>query len=201
MRNTTVAGLLVLVVAGASLLLAGEGVASQRSYEPGNGITDPHPVEVAPVGSHTIWVMNLSNSLSEDWNMNVSFGFTGNSTLVVLDANSGITYERVGWRCTFSGVPLGPCGTGWQLYFTLPPGNNHDLQVIIHNNNTAVETLNDTSVSFSYVTYPNSVAGTRLSYLGGVVVAAGLLILVTGAVRSSRAMRATSPRPIDRSHE
>jgi hypothetical protein len=188
-------------MAGGSLLLAGEVMVGQRSYTPVTGLTYPHSEEVAPLGDQTIWAMNLSNSLAEDWNMNVSFGFTGNSTLLVLDVNDGITYERVGWRCTFTGVPLGPCGTGWLLHFTLPPGNNHNLQVIIHNNNTATETLNDTSVSFSYVTYPNSVAGTRLSYLGGAVVAAGLLILVTGAVRSSRTFHPTSPESLGRPHE
>jgi len=131
--------------------------------------------------------MSLSNLLAEDWNLNVSFAFTGNSTLIVLDTNYGITYEHSYWGCTFNGVPIGPCGIGRQFYFTLPPGNNHNLQVVVHNNNTAIETLNDTSVSFSYVTHPNSVAGTDLSYFGGAVVATGLLILVMGEVRSSRA--------------
>ena len=201
MKTATVAVLLVAVLAGASLLLAGEGIASQRSYAPVTGLTYPHPEEVAPLGDLTIWDMNQSNSLAEDWNMNVSFGFTGNSTLIVLDANYGITYEHLYWGCIFSGVPLDPCGTGWLLHFTVPPGNNHNLQVIIHNNNTAIETLNDTSVSYSYVTYPNSVAGTYLSYLGGIVVTAGLLIFVTGAVRSSREIRPTPPNPLGRSHE
>jgi len=176
--------------------LAGEGMAGQRSYTPGNGITSLRPVEVAPLGNHTVWVMNLSNSLAEDWNMNVSFSFTGNSTMIVLDANDGTIYQRVGWGCISNGVPLGPCGAGWLLHFTLPPGNNHNLQVIIHNNNTAMETLNDTSVSFSYVTYPNSVAGTYFSYLGGAVVIAGLLILVTGTVRSYRTIRPTPPKSL-----
>ena len=193
MRNATVAVLLVIVLAGASLLLAGEGLAGQRSYTPVTGLTYPRPEEVAPLGNRTVWAMNLSNSFAEDWNMNVSFNFTGNSTLLVLDANDGITYEHLYWGCIFSGVPLGPCGIGRQFYFTLPPGENHNLQVIIHNNNTAIETLNDTSVAYSYVTYPNSVVGTYLSYAGGVVVASGLLILVIGAVRGHRAMRPTQP--------
>ena len=176
-------------------------MAVQRSNTPVAGLTYPRPVEVAPLGDHTIWATNLSNSLAEDWNMSVSFNFTGNSTLIVRDVNDGITYEALYWGCIFSGVPLGPCGIGRQFYFSLPPGDNHNLQVIIHNNNTAMETLNGTSVSFSYVTYPNSVTGTRLSYLGGVVVAAGLLILVTGAVRSSRTIRSTPPETLGRSHE
>ena len=201
MRTATIAGLLVVVLAGASLLLAGEVMAGQRSNTPVTGLIYPHTVEVVPHGNHTVWAMNFSNSLAEDWNMNVSFGFTGNSTMIVLDANAGITYEHLYWGCISSGIPLGPCGAGWLLHFTLPPGNNHNLQVIIHNNNTAIETLNDTSVSFSYVTYPNSAAGTRLSYLGGVVVAAGLLILVTGAVGSSRTIRLTPPKSPGRSHE
>jgi hypothetical protein len=187
MRSGIVAALLVIVLAGASLLLAGEAMAVQRNYTPGTGTSYPHPEEIAPLGNHTVWTMSLSNSLAEDWNMNVSFAFTGNSTLIVLDANYGITYERLYWGCNFNGVPVGPCGIGRQLYFTLPPGNNHNLQAIVHNNNTAIETLNDTSVSFSYVTHPNSVAGTDLSYFGGAVVTTGLLILVAGAVRSSRA--------------
>ena len=186
MRKAAVAALLVVVLAGASLLLAGEGMATERSSTPGTGTSYSHPEEVDPLGNVTVWTMDQSNSLAEHWNMSVSFNFTGNSTLIVLDANGGITYERLYWGCTFSGFPLGPCGIGRQFYFTLPPGDNHDLQVIIHNNNTSTETLNGTSVSYSYVTYPNSVAGNVLSYLGGIVVAAGLLILVIGGVRSSR---------------
>jgi len=196
MRSATVAAILVAVIAGAGLLMAGEGIASQRSYAPETGLTNPNPVDVAPLGNHTIWATNLSNPLEEDWNMNVSFGFTGNSTTIVLDVNDEITYARAGWGCIAIGVPPGPCGIGFGFRFTLPPGSNRDLRVIIHNNNTAIETLNDTSVSYSYVTYPNSVVGTRLSYLGGVVVAAGLLILITGAVRSSRATRPTPPRSL-----
>jgi len=196
MRNATVATLLVAVMAGASLLIAGEGIAGQRSYAPITGLTNPNPEVVAPQGNHTIWAMNLSNSLAEEWNMNVSFGFTGNSTTMVRDANDEIIYARAGWSCISNGFPPIPCGIGWGFHFTLPPGDNHNLQVIIHNNNTAVETLNDTSVSCSYVTYPNSVAATYLSYLGGIVVTAGLLILVTGAVRSSRVIHPAPPESL-----
>jgi len=194
MRNATVAVPLLAILVGAGLLIAGEGIASQRSYSPATWLTNPNPEEVAPLGDHTVWAMNLSNSAAEDWNMNVSFGFTGNSTTTVLDANDEITYAHGGWNCISNGLPPIPCGIGWEFRFTLPPGTNHDLQVIIHNNNTAIETLNDTSVSYSFVTYPNSIAATYLSYLGGIIVTAGLLILVTGAVRSSRAIRPTPPK-------
>ena len=178
LKPITVAILLGVVAVGLALISGGQGLADQSVFTPGGALSIDHPVVLGPLGDYTIWAMNMSSSLAEDWNMNVTYYITGNSTTIIQDANGGTVFKAFGQYC--SGVPPLRCGGGLEFGFTVPAGVGHELQVLVHNNSTAVATMNDTSVSYSYVTYPSAAVGTELEYVGGVFVAAGSAVLILG---------------------
>jgi len=199
MRARAIIVSIVVIIIGGLAMWGGQTLEAQQGLTPGTMSMNSAPTQLAPSGDRLIWAMNVSNGLSADWNMNVSYTSTGNSTMVIRDAVTGVTYEHLYQGCVFIGVPLGLCGGGREVYFTLPPAEEIDLQVLVHNNNTSVETLNDTVVAFSYVTHPDAVAGTDLTYVGAAAVVTGLIALaVTGTV-NWRGHRGTEPGRMDSS--
>jgi hypothetical protein len=179
LRIGTLAMILIVLVAGCAIVVAAVNLAGAQAFNPGSLVTrSGQPTQVAPLGNYTIWSMPVSNSSPENWNVNISYGFSGgNHTTIIRDGNSGVVYTAVGESCISEGVPAGPCGEGLGLTFTLPPATNHDLEVVVHNNDAYVVSLNDTSVSYSYVAYPLAETASIMMYIGATVIAASLLTL------------------------
>jgi hypothetical protein len=168
--------LVFFLAAGAVLFWGSQVLAAQKDFYPGTILSSNNTVTVAPLANYTLWTMTVSNSLTETWNINTTYSFTGNTTLLILDADGGVTYRHGGMDCIFNGVPPQPCGGTEGDYFAVTPGSNHDLEVLVHSNDTSPGVLNGTAVSYSYVTHPSADLAVNLEYAGGVFIVAGLIV-------------------------
>jgi hypothetical protein len=166
-----------LVLIGSGLIMGGSAFRDQASYTPLFSASSDRSVQISPNANYTLRsVGGITNELPEEWTVNASFGFTGNSTTIVLDPNTGVIYSHEGMACVYIDVPRGPCGGGTGFRFTLPPGSNRTVEVVVHNNDSSIETLNDSMVSFGYTVHPDAAIGSSVIYLGAGAVAVGILV-------------------------
>jgi hypothetical protein len=176
-HTLNVAILVSLVLIGSGLIMGGSALRDQASYTPLFSASNDRSVQISPNVNYILRsVGGITNKLPEEWTVNASFGFTGNSTTVVLDPNTGVIYSHGGMACVYIDVPRGPCGGGIGFRFILPPGSNRTVEVVVHNNDSSIETLNDSMVSLGYTVHPDAAIGSSVIYLGAGAVAVGILV-------------------------